>query len=63
MWNLKNKAKERIKQNSDTENRMVVAGRERVGMMDEGGQEVQRSSYKIGHEHVMYSMITTVNNM
>ena len=63
MWNLKNKAKERIKQNSDTENRMVVAGRERVGMMDEGGQEVQTSSYKISHEDVMYSMITTVNNM
>ena len=30
--------------------------------MDEGGQKVQTSGYKISSEHVMYGMVTTVNS-
>ena len=33
-----------------------------VGQMDEGGQKVQTSSYKLSHWAVMYSMVTVVNN-
>lgn len=50
--NLKTKANEQAKQNSDTENTVVFVNRE-VGRglslkgVEEGGQEVQTSSHKI----------------
>ena len=50
MWNLKNKT-----QLIDTENRMVATqrvGEWGVGVMGEGVQEVQTSSYKISNSWV-----------
>ena len=48
---------------TDTENRLVDArDRDKKDKMGERGQKVQTSSYKVSSGHVIYSMVTIVNN-
>lgn len=67
MWNLKTNSSNNNNKTISivTKNRLMVArgGSCIAGELDEGGQKIKISSYRINSGDITYSMATTANNI